>query len=156
PHSAPAPPPFQTWLATHYPANLQGQWVDPDGDEDGDGIKNQIEYAYGFSPQSYDVVDNFSISQVAGPAASTDLTVTFRRDESATDLTYLLQVSSNLIDWTTIARSTAGGVATGENGGTINSDATLIGTIHLVSVTTNLAAGTNGKKFVRLKVDRQP
>jgi len=156
PHSAPAGQPFQDWLATHYPAHLRGQWVDPDGDEDGDGIKSQIEYAYGFSPHSYDPEDNFSFSQVAGPASSTDLTVTFRRDESATDLTYLLQISSNLIDWTTIAESTAGAAPIGQNGGSINSDALLSGTVRIVSATVNLTAGTNAKKFVRLKVERQP
>lgn len=156
PQGAPPAPHFQTWLATFYPSNLVGQWVDPNGDHDGDGIKSQIEYAYGFSPLVFDDSDDFLVSQAPSASGSTDLTIVFRRDTAATDLTYHLQISGDLIQWTTVAESIAGAPAAGQNGGLINSDAPLSGTVNLVSVTTNLPAGSNDKKFVRLEVIRQP
>ena len=153
-----APPPlsrFESWLATYYPANVTGQFVDPNGDTDGDGNKNQIEYAYGLSPTAFDAANNFSTALAPGTnPADTDLTVTFRRDTAATDLTYKLQTSSDLTNWTTIAQSTAGAAPVGQNGGVIVSDAGLSGTVKLVTARQTLPAGSNNKKFIRLQVDR--
>lgn len=151
-----APPPqptrFESWLTSHFPTIFTGQFV---GDVDGDGIENQIEYAYGLSPTAFDASDDFSTALAPAAADATDFTVTFRRDTAATDLTYMLQTSSNLADWTTIAQSTAGGAAVGQNDGVIVSDVILSGTVNLVTVRQTLPAGSNEKKFVRLQVDRQ-
>ncbi len=153
--SAPPATRFETWLTTYFPTNQVGQWVDPNGDIDGDGNKNQIEYAYGLSPTTFDATNNFSTALSAAPEDATDLTVTFRRDTAATDLTYKLQTSSDLINWTTIAQSVGGATATGENGGVIPwPEVILSGSIRLVTVRQTLPAGSNEKKFVRLQVDR--
>lgn len=152
-----APPPthFESWLATYFPGNVTGQWVDPNGDIDGDGIKNQIEYSWGLSPTSFDASGGFSSAQAPAAGGATDLTVTFRRDSAATDLTYRLQTSSNLVTWATIAQSVAGATATGQNGGVIVSDVVFSGAIRTVTAKQTLPAGSNDKKFVRLQVDRQ-
>lgn len=152
--SPPPPSPFESWLATYFPANLTGQWVDPNGDNDGDGIKNQIEYAYGLDPVSADASSGFTTAQAPAAAGATDLTVTFRRDSSATDLTYKLQTSTDLINWTTIAQSVGGATATGQNGGVVVSDVSVGAPIQLVTARQTLPAGSNDKKFVRLQVDR--
>ena len=148
--------PFQKWLATYFPSYLTGQWLDPQGDLDGDGITNQIEYAYGFSPLAFNSATQFSV--IAGPVASGNrtFTTTFRRDTSATDLTYKLQLSDDLASWTTIAESAGGAGATGQNGGVVDSDATLSGSIHLVTVSVTLSGTDTGRQFVRLSVVRQP
>ena len=156
---ATAPPPtrFESWLATYFPTTttIVGQFVDPNGDVDGDGNKNQIEYAYGLSPTAFDPANNFSTTLAPGTnPADTDLTVTFRRDTAATDLTYKLQTSSDLTNWTTIAQSAAGAAPAGQNGGVIVSDAGLGGTVKLVTARQTLPAGSNNKRFVRLQVDR--
>lgn len=155
--AAPQPTPFENWLASYFPSNLRGQWIDPDGDMDGDGIKNQIEYAWGFNPTSMESSSDFSTS--IGPnffsPDDTDLTVSFRRDTGATDLTYKLQTSSNLTTWTTIAQSTAGAATVAQNGGVIVSDSFLTGGINLVTVRQTIPAASADRKFVRLQVDRQ-
>jgi glucose/arabinose dehydrogenase len=159
PPVAGAPPPptrFESWLATHYPANHPGQYVDPDSDPDGDSIPTQIEYAYGFNPKAFDSAAStgFSLGVVPVAAGAQDLTVTFRRDSLATDLVYQLQTSSDLATWTTIAQSAAGAPATGQNGGTVLSDTVLTAPFHLVTARQTLPPGTGNAKFVRLKVDR--
>jgi glucose/arabinose dehydrogenase len=144
--------PYQVWLAAHYPAFLTGQYLDPQGDGDGDGLINQIEYAYGFNPNTFNNSDNFTTAI----NASSVLTLTFRRDTVATDLTYRLQISSDLLVWTTIAESLAGATSTGLNGGSIQSDTLLSGTINLVTVNRILSGADTARQFVRLQVDREP
>ncbi|MES2599033.1 MAG: PQQ-dependent sugar dehydrogenase [Verrucomicrobiota bacterium] len=147
--------PYQNWLAAYFPGLLTGQYLDPEGDADSDGIYNQIEYAYGLNPTGFNAADNFS-TVVTPAGVNTDLTLTFRRDTQATDLTYHLQVSEDLTTWTSIAQSTGGAAATGQNGGTILSDAVLIGTVKLVTVKMTLTGNSVNKQFVRLSVDRAP
>ena len=151
---AAAPPStrYETWLANYFPSLLTGQYV---GDVDGDGMDPQIEYAYGLDPTTYDAPNNFSTALAPAAAGATDLTITFRRDTAAADVTYKLQTSSGLSpnSWTTIAQSTAGAAPVGQNCGVIVSDVTLSGDIKLVTVRQTLPAGSNDKKFVRLKVD---
>jgi hypothetical protein len=82
-----------------------GQLVDDAADLDGDSIANLIEYAFGFSPLAQNPPGaGFQVS-TAPAGANTTLTITFRRDPRAVDLTYVLQTSSDLINWTTIAQS---------------------------------------------------
>ena len=147
---------FDSWLATHFPTNPAGQYVDPNGDLDGDGITNQIEYAYGFNPKAFDSAADTAFTLAIAPAAggAQDLTVTFRRDSLATDLTYQLQASSDLTAWTTIAQSTAGTPANGQNGGTVVSDSVITAPFQLVTVKQLLPSGTGNVKFIRLKVER--
>ena len=151
-----ATPRFESWLATHFPANPAGQYVDPQEDPDGDGIPNQIEYAYGLNPKSFDTAaaTNFTISVNPGPAGIQSLTITFRRDSLAIDLTYLLQTSGDLNTWITIARSSAGTAAIGTNGGIVTSDQTISSPFQLVTAQENSPAGSSTVRFVRLKVER--
>jgi hypothetical protein len=156
--AVPQPTRYETWFAAHFPGSPPGTYLNPKGDNDGDGISNQIEYAYGFSPLSYNPPgsDQFSTELVPSFDDSTDYTITFRRDSSATDLTYNLQTSEDLIGWTTIATSAGGALTTGDNGGNVLSDSPVSGSIRLVTVSENLAAGSNEKRFVRLEVLRTP
>jgi glucose/arabinose dehydrogenase len=153
--SFPPPTRFETWLSTYFPTIAPGQFVDPNGDADGDGNKNQIEYAYGLSPTSPDATNNFSAALTPAAAGATDFTVTFRRDTAATDLTYKLQTSTDLVNWTIIAQSTTGAAPVAQNGGVIVSDVFLSGSVKIVTARQTLPAGSNGRKFVRLQVDRQ-
>ena len=151
----PQPMPFENWLAAYYPTNLTGQFVDPNGDDDGDGIQNQIEYAYGLSPVSRDASSDFTAVTAPGADDATDFIVTFRRDTSAADLTYQLQISSNLTQWTTIALCSGSDSASGENGGEIVSEEGWVDAVNLVTVKATLPAGSNSRQFVRLQVDRE-
>lgn len=152
--SAPPPTHFEMWVATYFPAFQVGQYVDPNGDLDGDGIGNLFEYAFGFSPTAYDAANGISTASAPGPGGSTDLTMTFRRDSDATELTYRLQTSPDLATWTTIVECVAGAAPTGSNGGIVVSDVALAGSVRLVTARQNLAAPGNAKRFVRMQVVR--
>jgi glucose/arabinose dehydrogenase len=142
-------PPYQTWRTTWFPALLKGQYLDPEGDSDGDGIGNQIEYAYGFSPLAANTSAETGFSASRN---SSDFTVTFRRDPAATDLVYNLQTSPDLVNWTTIATSSGGAAATGLNGGTVVSDAPFPGQAAFRIV--NVRDGSGVQRFARLRTVR--
>ena len=128
--------------------------MDPNGDDDGDGIKNQIEYAIGLGPLNFDTSDDFSVTSTAGSAGSTDVTLTFRRDMDAADLTSRLEISNDLLHWTTIAETVSGATPSGQNGGVIVSDDNLDGSINLVTVSFNLPSGSGARFFTRMEVLR--
>jgi glucose/arabinose dehydrogenase len=143
------PPPYQTWRTTFFPALKTGQYLDPEGDSDGDGIGNQIEYAYGFSPL---VANSVAETGFSASRNSSDFTLTFRRDPAATDLVYNLQTSPDLVTWTTIATSTGGATATGINGGDVLSDTSFPGQPSFRRVTVRDEAGPH--RFARLRTVR--
>jgi hypothetical protein len=148
--------PFEKWLAQYFPSHLTGQWVDPSGDLDGDSIPNQIEYAYGFSPLFYNAQNGFQPIFSPPTGGSTTLTATFLRDSAATDLTYRLEISADLLNWTPIVISTGGAAASGLNGGIVTGETTVSGTLLEVGVTCILTVDDPATKFVRLAVDRVP
>lgn len=90
-----------SWLQQYF---FVGQFVDDFADLDGDGNGNQIEYALGHSPLAPGPPPVSTAVSVDGAT----FTVTFRRDPRATDLTYRLQTSGDLLTWTTIVESIAG------------------------------------------------
>ncbi|MCB1228281.1 MAG: PQQ-dependent sugar dehydrogenase [Verrucomicrobiales bacterium] len=149
--------PFESFLATYFPAALVGEFINPAGDLDGDGIALLVEYAYGYSPLSYNAPAStgFTVTPAPGAAGSTDLTLTFRRNPGATDVTLNLQVGSELTGWTIIAQSLGGATPVGINGGTVVSDNAISGQSpnRLTTVTLNLPAGVT-RQFARLEIIR--
>jgi glucose/arabinose dehydrogenase len=148
--------PFENWLAAYFPGNLTGQWVDPDGDSDGDSTGLLLEYARGSSPLSRD--PQSGMEAMVSPLNGTirELTASFLRDTTATDLTYRLEISPDLVTWTTIAHSTGGSAATGQNGGSVTGEVAEGGSVKRVSVTRALEGQDAVKQFLRLAVERAP
>lgn len=147
---------YEAFLATHFPSRRTGEFLDPAGDVDGDGIAHQIEYAYGLNPVVFDAEDDFEV--VSGPfvAGTRDVTIRFRRDTAAVDLTYRLQFGSNLADWTTLAESAHGAAVVGHNGGTVESETVLSGSLRRVTIAVSLTGDEAQRHFFRLAVQRQP
>lgn len=150
----PPQPHFESWLATHFPNEPIGFFLDEEADLDNDGISNRHEYAFGLSPVVADENSGFTVSTLPGGGSNTLHRLTFRRDSAATDLTYQLQTSPDLINWTTVATSIAGTSALGSNGGSVLSDVVQTGTIRLVTVQESLAPVVKTRRFVRLQVQR--
>ena len=148
--------PYEKWLSQYFPAYLTGQWLDPRGDLDGDRVINQLEYAYGYHPLVAEAQDGVSSAFTPGSGGDRVITSTFLRDTAATDLTYQLQVSADLVTWITIAQSASGAVATGQNGGTVTGETNMGGTIKQVSATKTLTGSDAARHFVRLLVERVP
>ena len=148
--AAPAPTRREAWLQQYF---LVGQFVDDVADLEGDGIGNLLEYAYGFNPLNANAADaGFSATTVSS-GSDRIFTVTFRRDPRASDLTYELQTSDDLVTWTTIVIST-GGDNVGGSGFVSETEAPLDAPIRLVTGSEVLSAPA-GRHFARLKVTRQ-
>ena len=150
--AAPALTRRENWLQQYFST---GQYVGDTADPEGDGIPNLIEYAYGFSP----LVTNSSTSGLdvgaAESGANTVVTITFRRDPRAVDLTYALETSSDLLNWSTppIVQSVAGGIPTG-TGYVTESDIIAEAPIRLVTAQETMTSPA--KKFVRLRITKLP
>ncbi len=149
------PPPFENWLAANFPGFLVGQYLDPAGDVENDGVKNLLEYAFGLDPNVREAGVNFAASEMPAATTGTDIILTFRRNLEAADLRYRLQISADLTDWsTTIAESVDGNDAVAMNDAEIVSEEYLEGSANLVTVRLNLPSGISGPFFSRVQVDR--
>ena len=131
-------------------------------DPSGDGLNNLLDYAYGLSPLvantgwSPTVTNPSSAgmqSSVNFNGANDVYTTTFLRDPRAVDLTYQLQSSTDLMNWTTIVQSTGGAVPTGSAyvSETVQPSAA---PVQVVTAVETLPSAT--KHFVRLQVTRTP
>ena len=130
---------LEPWRASYFSAaeladpSISGDTADPDGD----GIPNLLEYALNGDPRTA----NGSIKPK--PSITDDhLTMSYIRRKAPTDVTYDLQVSSDV----------AGGwTSTGISEQILTDD----GGLQTVRVTDPALAGDNGKRFFKLKVGRQ-
>ncbi|HEV3409896.1 MAG TPA: hypothetical protein VG095_06365, partial [Chthoniobacterales bacterium] len=129
-----------------------GEFVDDNGDLDGDGIVNLVEYAYGFSPLAHNPFTAGMQTSVAPGGPTITFTVVFRRDPRATDLTYRLQTSDDLVNWTTITESVGGATPSG-TGFVSESDAPGESPIKLVTAREMV---TTNDRYARLLVIRTP
>jgi hypothetical protein len=138
----------ETWLQTYF---VPGHYVPDNGDLDGDGIVNLLEYAFAFSPLAPNPPGsgfNTSVASIAGGGYT--FTITFRRDPRAVDLTYTLQTSSDLQTWNTIVQSVAGAAPSGSG---FVSEAVAPGEAPVTVVTAQetITPG-QGQRFARLQV----
>jgi hypothetical protein len=136
--------------------DARGQADDPDGD----GLPNLLEYAFGCVPWLSDSADVTPELQLVTAGNGTFGELTFLRDERLADLVYEVQVSSSLAEnaWTTIARSTAGGITQPTNGHLpLVSESTAsaiasVGVIRRVTVRDEISVGASSSRFLRVKV----
>ncbi len=94
---------LQTWRVTHFGApEATGNAADL-ADPDADGLVNLVEYALGFDPNEVDVA-----ALPATASAEGQWVFNYTRPVDRSDLTYTVQVSTNLQSWTTVAQEQAG------------------------------------------------
>ena len=91
---------------------LTGNNADPGADPDGDGIPNLLEYALGLDPTTASVL-GLPIVTLKNYSGTKYLSMTFNRSSLATDITYIVQGSSDLVNWTALGTSSGGAVTTG-------------------------------------------
>lgn len=106
--SVPAVPRRQVWERQFYAA---GTYLDPNDNSDGDSTALLLEYGWDLDPTAADdAADRFTATiDSTGNAANLE----FVRDPRATDLNYTLEVSTDLINWTPLVVSSAGGAPSG-------------------------------------------
>jgi autotransporter-associated beta strand protein len=126
--------PIEQWRFTNYGSILNtGMGLDT-ADMDGDGVPNLMEYA-----TKMNTAANDAVPQSAAKNGSV-IDFTYTKNKSATDVTFVVEWSDTLLnDWST----------SGVSAPTILSDN---GTTQQIKVT--VPAGTNTRRFVRLKVTR--
>jgi hypothetical protein len=81
-------------------------------DYDGDGIANLMEYGLGLDPTIAEL-KGLPIVTLKDYSGTKYLSMLFNRSSLATDLTYIVQASSDLTTWTNLGTSSAGGMTSG-------------------------------------------
>lgn len=148
----PVAPPLtrrETWLRQYFPT--PGTYVDDLADLNGDGSPTLVEYAFALSPIGANPSGSDFHSSFASANGTITYTMTFRRDPRATDLTYQLQTSGDLITWAPVAQSTAGAAPTG-SASVSEADVPGESPLKIVTVVETFPAPAN--RFSRLKVIR--
>jgi hypothetical protein len=146
--------PYESWKTAHFGGNATNSAVAGDlADPDGDGMVNLLEYAVAGDPNgagaearlSADVMTNY-------------LNLQFRRNTSATDLTYALQVSSDLVAWNPLVTYTAatGWLVNMPGAAVVESTATGTAPDQFVTatVTDSGSVGSLAARYFRLAVHR--
>lgn len=129
--------PAGSWLYRHF-GTAPPAWTD---DSDNDGINLLAEYAFGSNPHISD--RNTSTPSSSYNPASGKLEATFpRRKANSHNLTYTVQISNDLIDWTTL---TASEIASSPH-------PTLGDEFELVTVETDDTAANEPSLFLRIHV----
>ena len=115
---------YNTWAAVYLPADVSN----PAADNDGDGLTNQEEYAFGLNPTL-----GTSVNPITVPLNKTTgmFTYTRRATPAATGLTYSVQTSTDLAIWPMDVTATQ--TVTGTVGDVQTVDVTLSGTIPLTA-----------------------
>ncbi len=125
---------FNSWLVERFDAaqRANAQLTGPNADFDRDGLSNLVEYALGLDPTQTNSSGASDVTIAAG-----DWTFTYQRPAARSDVTYAVEVSTNLTTWTTV------GVA---------HERTATGTTETWRARYPLASATQA--FFRLKVSR--
>lgn len=145
---------FESWVGRHFPDYRVGQWIDPDGDDDGDGIVNLLEYAYGLNPRETQAEKGLETAVAMGSGGVREVTTTFLRDTAASDLRYRLEKSVDNIEWVAIAESLGGAMTVAQNDGQVLGETEEGGSVRRVSVLFSTGAVDGQRYFVRLVVER--
>ena len=85
---------YLQWQAENFQDNTANTTSGATADPSGDGIVNLLKYAFGLDPNQYSLEGLPVISE-----SSEGLTVTYNKLISASDLTYRVEWSTNLQDW---------------------------------------------------------
>ena len=118
-------------------------------DYDGDGNLNLTEYALQLNPTVASLA-GLPIVSIANYGGTNYLSMTFTRSSVATDLTYIVQGSSDLATWSNLASSVAGAVTSGPGFVSETGPPPII-TVK-VRDTVPIESAPNAKRFIRLKV----
>jgi hypothetical protein len=123
--------PFRAWQLTNFPTNadntaIAGEAADPDAD----GLSNLLEYALGLNPNA------FTLTSVVVDTTTGALRLTAPKNPNATDITYLVEVSGDLVTWTA-------------SGTTV-----VTSTTSLLQVLDNTPLSGATRRFIRLKITK--
>ncbi|MDP1579303.1 MAG: carboxypeptidase-like regulatory domain-containing protein [Candidatus Didemnitutus sp.] len=89
---------FQSWLLERFDASQRAdaQQTGPHADFDRDGLSNLVEYALGRDPRLADATPALDVT-----ATGNDWTATYQRPSDRSELTYAVEISTDLSTWVT-------------------------------------------------------
>jgi sugar lactone lactonase YvrE len=134
--------PFQTWTSAQFGANatvpsVAGETADPNHN----GVPNLLEYAFGANPLQTGTEPLPTVTTALGSDNQPHLEITFNQLTGTTGLTYTVQVSADLVTWSSGAGVTTL-VAQTPNGSGINQ----------VTVMDDTPVPATGQRFIRVQV----
>jgi hypothetical protein len=142
----PPSPTFDDWASALETAHglAAGTLSDPDGDHDGDGRCNLLEYAFGGSPVSpADPAGRLPVARIEGG----ELVLQYRVDTTLADLTVVPVACPTMASWK----------SPGEPGAPAGFSEQLIATEGAIETReARLSPGSESRCFLRLRVSRQP
>ncbi|MDB6028101.1 MAG: hypothetical protein JWM68_4324, partial [Verrucomicrobiales bacterium] len=122
-----------------------GNGVDPDSD----GVVNLIEYAFGLNHNSVSST-NFPFPGSMTIGGQRYSTITFARAFNATDITFVVDVSSNLTSWL------SGSSYSGSNSVPVTANTTEVGRatnlLEFITVRDNIPMNVAPQRFMRVRV----
>lgn len=104
-HSVPAPPNLLDWRTEHFGSSANAGPGANGANPDFDLFWNLLEYAFRHNP----LVADAGGPLIVGTAPAGGLRVEFDRDPLRDDIDLIVECSDDLLGWTTVATSTAGG-----------------------------------------------
>jgi hypothetical protein len=140
---------YASYQATYFSlAEQQSAISGPDGNPSGDGIVNLLKYAFNLDPHQAigtppvpnPAPTGLPIAGLLGGSGGPFVTLTYRRLDAASDLTYAVEQSSTLATFTT---ATVAEDILSDDG-------------KLQVVRAKLPIGANGKQFLRVRVTKTP
>jgi hypothetical protein len=131
---------FNEWKQTQFPPEHQANAAisGPTADPDGDGVPNLLEYALNGNPMAAHTAGSPQPGTVK-LNGSTYLTITYTRRVGATDLSFIIEASSDMVNW-----------SSGSN--TVPVSVTREGDEEVVVVRDALPLGQSSNRFLRLRV----
>lgn len=135
-----------TWLSSF---GLSGPNAALLYDYDRDGLSNLVEYGLGLNP-TVAGVSGLPVVSIQKYGNSNYVSMTFSRSTAATDLTYTVQASSDLVTWTDLASSVGGGPASGP--GFVQETGLPPNVSVEVHDTVAFESAPGGRRFIRLKI----
>ena len=139
--------PIESWRLTHFGSIANTGNAADLMDPDGDGLRNLAEYGFSLDPNTAS-----SGGATVQVNAGGYLEIQFTRNTGRTDLTYTVEASSNLVTWTPIASSSAGGATVGSGAHSVVE--TGAGAVRTVRVEDAQTAAAGSPRFLRVKIVR--
>jgi acid phosphatase len=141
---------FDVWRFNYFGPAANDPQGQPDADPDQDNQTNFQEYAYVTDPTIVDPV-----SDLVQPSMQFGtLIFAFRRNYTALDITYQVQISDDLITWADGCRFTAFSSGTSTPNMTVFAESFQTG--YIVTSVRSLLPSTTGLQFMRVRVTQNP
>ncbi len=139
--------PFNVWRRAAFGADANSPSAAESADPDGDGLSNLVEYACATDP----LLASAAGRPVLG--GSDAITLTFRRNVSATDVTHQVQASSDLAAWENGSRYAPSGDIS-SNGVTSEVSRAITDGVETIVVRDNTPRSASAARYLRLRVSR--